>query len=447
MNRVFCLTLVSSVSILSASCGRPTDGQVATQANMAASSGDTPAVALAEREPRERETAKPITADASSLEIFEKRILPIFQAKNPSSCAECHLSGVDLKDYIGPNQEATFASLVANGLVDVKNPDASKLLKFISRRPEKRSLITDKVRQQELTAFRAWIRAAVKDPKLLAAKAGKEPLGPSVSNEVIRHARTDRVLASFLDNIWSEVGRCAACHSPDRNQKQVKQHGAQVSWITLRDPQATLNHLIDSGLIDLDAPEESLLLTKPTLQVEHKGGLKMLVGDRSYKQFRRFIDDYAAVANGTYKTADQLPKAEDEVSFASENWLKVTGVPAEFHKKLLQADVYRRVEAGWSITRWATGDRAVFGPKKLWQQSLSLTAARDSNRGKEIRSRKLRRLPPGRYLVKLYVDRTGKLQKNFRATLGDEEFVGEVEVDTRWPAGYGRMTVVRYPTR
>ena len=125
----------------------------------------------------------------------------------------------------------------------------------------------------------------------------------------------------------------------------------------------------------------------------------------------------------------------------------MTDVPAEFHKKLLQVDVYRRVGEGWSKTRWATGDRAVFGPKKLWQQSLSLTAARDSARGKEIRSRKLRRLPPGRYLVKLYVDRTGKLQKDFRATLGEAEFIGEVEVDTRWLAGYQRKTVVRYPTR
>ncbi|MFP6678390.1 MAG: hypothetical protein VB878_25100 [Pirellulaceae bacterium] len=36
----------------------------------------------------------------TALALFAKRILPIFQAKNPSSCTECHLSGVDLKDYI-----------------------------------------------------------------------------------------------------------------------------------------------------------------------------------------------------------------------------------------------------------------------------------------------------------------------------------------------------------
>ena len=46
--------------------------------------------------------------DTSSLAIFEKRILPIFQSAKPSSCAECHLSGVDLKDYIRPTQKETF---------------------------------------------------------------------------------------------------------------------------------------------------------------------------------------------------------------------------------------------------------------------------------------------------------------------------------------------------
>src|SRR5690349_5224637 len=90
----------------------------------------------------------------SALAIFERRILPIFRAKSPSSCTECHLSGVDLKDYIHPDQATTFASLVAAGLVDAKRPEDSKLLEFIARKPEKPSLVTDKAREQEYDAFR-----------------------------------------------------------------------------------------------------------------------------------------------------------------------------------------------------------------------------------------------------------------------------------------------------
>src|SRR5215510_12320164 len=67
--------------------------------------------------------------------IFERRILPIFKADKPSSCAECHLSGVDLKDYIRPSEEETFAALVRGGLIDRERPDESKILTFIGRKP------------------------------------------------------------------------------------------------------------------------------------------------------------------------------------------------------------------------------------------------------------------------------------------------------------------------
>ena len=378
---------------------------------------------------------------ANALAVFEKRILPIFQAKKPSSCTECHLSGVELKDYIQPDQAKTFASLVSVGLIDVENPDESKILQFINRRPDETSLITDKVRQQEHEAFQAWIRAAVKDPDLLAAKSSTT-IGPQISDEIIRHARKDRVLASFIENVWTEVGRCAACHSPDQNQKQVKEHGEQVSWITLRDPQATLNHMIDAGIINADEPLESMLLTKPTMQVEHGGGQKMVVGDRTYKQFRRFIDDYASVVNSKYAAAADLPEESDELSVVTDIWFKITEVPAKYDKMLLQADLYSSNGAEWSEHRVATSDRLVFGKGKLWQHSLSLTAPRGSQWMDEMKSK---RLPAGRYLVKLYIDQTGKLQNDFRAELGDEEFVGQVEVESQWPAGYGRMTVVKFP--
>lgn len=383
----------------------------------------------------------PASNGDSAIAIFEKRILPIFQSAKPSSCSECHLSGVDLKDYIRPTQPETFASLVAAGLIDVEKPDDSKLLRFISRSPDKPSLISEKIRNEEFEAFRAWIRSAASDADLLQAKALAGSIGPRIPEEVIRHARKDRVLASFIDNIWTEVGRCAACHSPDRNQKQVKEHGEQVSWIKLNDPQATLNHMIENNLVNTDDPLKSLLLMKPTMQAEHGGGQKMVVGDRSYKQFRRFIDDYSAIANGTYSKSEELPAANGEVSVVTDIWLKIEGVPARFDKMLLQVDLYREADGGWSGFRVATSDRPVFGPKNLWQHSLSLTAPRDSTLAKEINSK---RLPPGRYLLKIHVDQHQKLQQNFSANLGSDELVAEVEVESLWPAGYGRMTVVKF---
>lgn len=369
------------------------------------------------------------------------------KSSNPSSCAECHLSGVDLKDYIGANQQQTFAALRERGLIDVKHPGKSKILKFIARKPDKPSLITDKVRQQELRAFQAWIQAAVDDPELLQATANNKPLGTKLPVEVIRHARKDRVLASFIDNIWTEIARCSGCHSPRFNQKQVKEHGEQVSWIQPDNPQETLDYLVDAELIDIEQPEKSLLLTKPTIQVKHGGGQKMVVGDRSYKQFRRFIEDYTAVVNGQYTAADELPEPAAEISVATSMrngiWLKIRGVPKRFDKMLLQVDLYRRDgRRQWSKFRWATADRLVAGGRGLWQQSLTLTASRESPRAKELRG--TRKLPPGVYRAKVYIDRTGKLQKDFRTELNQDDFIGEVVIDSRWPTGYGRMTVVDF---
>jgi hypothetical protein len=279
---------------------------------------------------------------------------------------------------------------------------------------------------------------------LVASREAAAPIGPQLPVEVVRHARHDRVLASFIDNVWNEVGRCAACHSPDRNQKQVREHGEQVSWIKLRDPRATLDHLLEYELIDVDHPERSLLLRKPLMQVKHGGGQKMVIGDRTYKQFRRFIDDYAALVHGKYKSARDLPQPGSETAQTTEIWLKFTDVPAEFDKLLLQVDLHRWTDAGWSKERVATSDRPVFGGGKAWQHSLVLVAPRGSPWAERLSQQKL---PPGKYLAKLYLDRTGKLTRDDKAELGAEELVGEVEIQSNWPAGYGQMTVARFPQR
>ncbi len=387
-------------------------------------------------------------AESKSLDVFTRRIVPIMNSAKPSSCAECHLSGVDLKDYIRADQSETFAALVKAGLIDAKQPKKSKLLEFISRTPEKPSLITADVRKEELAAFTAWIEEAARDPELLKAKAGSEKLGPKMPIEVIRHARQDRVLASFIDNVWVEATRCAACHSPQFNKEQVQKHGEQVSWMTPDDPAATLKHLVEAGLIDTKEPTKSLILQKPTMQVKHGGGIKMVVGDRSYKQFRKFLEDYAAMSGGQYTTAKELPKQDEEDSRIGEVWFKLTDVPESFDQQLLQVDLYRQDKSsktGWSNERWATSDRQVFGKGKLWQHTLSLTAPRDSARAKELVAKPT--LPPGKYLVKVYVDRTGRLEQDWRAELGQRDFVGQIEVDSRWPGGYGSMTTAKFPMR
>ena len=280
----------------------------------------------------------------SALAIFEGRILPIMNSPSPSSCSECHLSGVDLKDYIQESPEKTFISLRDQGLVNLQQPSESKILDMIRMNQPNSSLLTQAARQRELEAFAAWIEACCQSQQLVSAPPlPKEELAmPPVPVEVIRHARTDRVFGSFVTNVWSQIQRCAPCHSnrnPKRLEELIEKHDEQVWWC-FDTPEATFNSIIDRGYIDTDTPWMSLLLMKPTLQLEHGGGLKMEIGDRGYKQFHWWIEDYAAVMNGVYKSPEELPKDSEVEFIASQIWLKVAPTPEAWADKLLGVFVF-----------------------------------------------------------------------------------------------------------
>ncbi len=388
-------------------------------------------------------------ADESALELFKSRITPILRSPNPSSCSECHLSGVDLKNYIGNTQEETFAALVSAGLIDREQPDSSKLLEFIQRAPDDPTPVTADARRKEFEAFRAWIRLAVADPSLAAAKTDDDQLGPTVPVEVIRHGRRDRVLASFTENVWSEIGRCVNCHSPELNRWSIGRDGRSkadvdaISWVAPRDPARTLQNLRESDNIDPDEPQESPLVKKPVGLEEHGGGQKFPLGSRTDKNFRRFLEDYAAVVKGKYKTAADLPEPSAEVSFLTQQQMRLVGLPAGLDEHLLRVDLYRWTDGRWSQDRWATGEGPIAKEQRLWQNMISAVAPRESDRAKELNEDYL--VPAGRYLVKIYIDRENKVHADRDYSLTEREFIRAIEIDGDWPAGYMPPKVVELP--
>ncbi len=331
-------------------------------------------------------------------EIFEKRLRPILDSPDPSSCSACHLGGVDLKSYLGKNARETFAALREQGLISLEDPPKSRLLQFIERRPAQSTPVLERVREAELKAFRDWITACASDPGYRMAKASGPVLGPSIDDEVIRHGRLDPVIRRFEELIWSEVERCAACHSPQKNQKQVVKHGEQISWIVPGNPAATLQKIVDHKLIDLDNPRESLLLRKPTNQVDHGGGIKLMVNDRTYSRFRSFLEDYSAIVRGRYQHPADLPQASSELIAATDVWLKLTGLPADLQGRLVVCEIFPADgSGGWSKTPAAVGERLFYPGSEIWQQHLSLVAKRGTTRAQEIHAPRkdvARLLPP-----------------------------------------------------
>ena len=379
-----------------------------------------------------------VAGDLSEPErVFRERILPILRSPDPSSCTECHLAAVDLKDFLRPTADETFLSLRDRGLVDVKSPTGSKILTMIRMAPVKPNPIASKRRDEEARAFEAWIVASCAQsalagaPPLDAAKRGdwRRPV------EVIRHERDDQLLARFVDQFWRDTERCASCHAPPGNQKQVDKFGDRVSWIVAGEPRATMTGLAERKLLDIDAPEKSLILRKPSEQVTHGGGRKILIGDETYTRGLGWIRDYARAAKDGYAAAKDLPPTPPETDVTTDCWVRVE-LPASFDDSAVSIEIFPwdAAKKAWATTRIASASRHA---SKGWQQTLYLHAPRGSDLAGAFE--KSRTLPKGRYLVRVFADKTYDPKRGKPARIFSGKPAGELDVDREWPAGYGSM--------
>ena len=426
---------------------------------------------------------------ATPQEIFEQRIMPIFRSPKPSSCVQCHLSSVDLKNYILPTQEKTFASLRDQGLIDLEHPDKSKILTLIGMGEKDLDkgarLIHEQTRQAEYVAFANWIEACCNDQKIrdLPKLSLADRARPESPDEVIRHARKSRLVDSFERNIWTQRMRCFPCHTPNEIDPNNPQQQAAVKTrknleekfgkdflprlnIFRETPEETLAYLIersrnpeegDLPLLNLDDPRNSLLLLKPLSKlpkkkengefeapssatpVSHMGGLKMHPDDQSYKSFVAWIQDYANVVQGKYVSVEDLPADNWEgtqkvikLSSAPEEW-KV-GVPVQ-----LFLHAWSEEDSSWSPEPIAFTQGTVT-PRRLVNGALfQLNPKNASGDQTEIEDP----LGGGTYLVKVFVDSHGKLTDDPSLLLGGEDFVGQTELKkSRWRDGFKNAPMV-----
>lgn len=429
--------------------------------------------------------AAPLDDDAAvaPLEVFEQRIMPIFRSPEPSSCVQCHLAAVDLKDYILPSHEKTFVSLRDQGLIDLEHPEKSKILTLI-RMGEKdfdkgARLIHERTRQAEYEAFAAWIAACCGDARLrgLPSLEAGERAGPERPLAVVRHARKSRVVDSFVRNVWSQRMRCFPCHTRyeidetnPQHQKALKRYKqlerqfaedySERMNIFRRTPEETIEYLIERSretpegeprLIDLDEPRKSLLVLKPTSKVPrknaqgeleppssvepvtHMGGMKMHVDDASYKAFVGWVQDYARVVDNQYTSAEDLPadnwfasKVVLLVRPAPEAWPDEARVQLFVHAWDGQAEAWDAEPVAFT--------QGVITPRRIVGGPLFLLGTS----GAEVQDldRENARLVPGRYLVKAYVDIKHRLSGDPSVMLGEEDFAGQVEIEARWREGF-----------
>lgn len=421
---------------------------------------------------------------ADALGLFEQRIMPIFKSKRPSSCVQCHLSAVDIKNYILPSHTDTFVALRDQGLVDVKDPMKSKILTLIKMGEKDLDkgarLIHERTRKAEYEAFKSWIMACCSDPEFakLPASSKVASVGPEKPIEIVRHARKSRVVESFTRNIWSQRMRCFPCHTPheldhanpkhkvlfERNEKLLKQFGEKMN-IFQKTPEETMARLISSSrrtvpdrypLINITDPKKSLLLLKPTSKlpqkkddgtfeqpssfdpVSHMGGLKMHVNDQSYKSFMIWLQDYSATVGDKYVDLKDLPV---------DNWvptkrvIRIKDVPAAWGEhSVVQVFVHAKSDTkdGWSKEPVAF-TQGTITPRRMIVGALSLIRL---HRAKPVGDRAPFALRPGKFLIKVYVDSKDRVSADPAVLLGPEELVGQAEINAHWQIGFPKAETI-----
>lgn len=422
--------------------------------------------------------------EESAMELFEQRIMPIFRSPKPSSCVQCHLASVDLKNYILPSHEQTFLSLRDQGLIDTTNPSESKILKLIgmgdSDQDDMAKRIHAKTRQLEFDAFAAWVRACCDDKALVQ----RPPLSvdalakPAISDEVIRHGRKDRVLDSFVRNVWSQRMRCFPCHTPDeidsgdpkhvkpkqRHREFVQQYGARMN-IFKATPGETMTSLLASShkssakrlsLINLEEPGKSLLVLKPTSKipkkddngklgkpssidpVSHMGGLKMHVDDVSYKAMITWIQDLADIENGRYESADDIPL---DNWYPSKHVIRIKDVPSSWPLLgRVQLFVHAHDDDGPLRAPFAF-TQGLITPRRFANGSLMVLRSPEQDDDIEWDANGVK-LRPGKYTVKVYLDENQRIKSDPQAMLGDEEFRGQLTFNADWGEGFQKAEIV-----
>ncbi len=426
----------------------------------------------------------PSMADEAASDVFEQRIVPIFKSEQPSSCVQCHLSSIDLKDYIRPSANETLKELRSSGLVDVDHPEQSKILDLImmgeTDEDKSAQLIHKKFRMAEYEAFKAWLVSSCGDEKTVAAT---EPatVGNSYATSgapdlaVIRHARKDRVLSAFTRSVWSQRMRCFPCHTPaeidpnnpkhavpsKRYEDFVAKYGRRMDLFG-ETPLATMKQMIASSskrreghlpLLNFDSPAESLLLLKPTAKlppknddgtfqtpsavapVSHMGGLKMRVDDVSYKAIITWIADYSKLKDGAYKTAESLPvdnwypsKTVIRIKSTPDNWPKLSKV---------HLFVYP-VEDGHARPDPVAFTQTLIGPRGFAAGNLFVVDTKTEASMDVVNNT----LEDGTFEIRVYLDLDGVLDRDPSALLNDRPATATARVDAVWKEGFRDALVI-----
>ncbi len=312
MRNAAVLAATLAVTFTFSACGEEASNGNGGGGSSVDSSGSTADIAAAADSGASTDIAATVDAaplncsDQAQLNLYKKRIKPLVDGSQPSSCNQCHLAGVDLAMYVQKNPCETMACMAANGMVDLKNPKASKILQQILLAKPQSTLITKDVIQAEYDGMLEWISHLGPCMDQTCGKIDKACQNPSKkegetggAKALLGDCSEKDLAASFQQKIWKQKGRCSPCHvPPGSTQWNSKVFFANTGKPAI-DALNSMYNVIGIGAINVETPDQSLLLLMPLAQsaggLPHKGHTKLAnKNDKNYKSFLAWIKEYAA---------------------------------------------------------------------------------------------------------------------------------------------------------
>lgn len=203
-----------------------------------------------------------------------------------------------------------MACLNSRGLVDLDQPEASVILQWIARADPESPLIDDGVIAEEYEAFLAWIEATAacgicfEDNNNSDSPCGEPSAEVCVEDPEAAPYEDPGDCAPltrealFRHNVYGWRDRCYPCHFDNTEfdaPKWIATGACELGSLM------TMRNVLMNGLVDLDAPEASLLLLKPLAEgaggVMHGGHDKFAdAADPMYVEILAWIEREAACA-------------------------------------------------------------------------------------------------------------------------------------------------------
>jgi hypothetical protein len=232
--------------------------------------------------------------------LFERRILPLLEEERPSSCNQCHLSGVDLSLWFKGDACQTMTCMIHEGLVDLASPDSSLVLQWIDRADPASPLIDARVLAEERAGVLGWIEmtaacGACAGPEAFGGdpcqRGDYDPIGNDcgVDEEDLAGGYahpgdcSDATLEQlFQDTFFPIRRRCYPCHFETFDGLEEAPKWIAVGPCDVASLE-TMRNVIARGFIDREDPAQSLWILKPLDDVnggvEHTGGPKFHARD------------------------------------------------------------------------------------------------------------------------------------------------------------------------